>query len=252
MKWECLTSPQLDKIDRKTPVVLNIGAIEQHGAHLPLITDALIGQHFTDCIDKQINDKVLILPQISVCCSEHHMDFAGTLTVRHETFIAYLSDVIGSVIKHRFQNIILFNSHGGNLAIGQAILEKLAHRHPDTKFFMLTWWKIAAEQLKQIQESDFGGVGHACEFETSLLMQIAPHLIDKDKIKDTKPQSIFAWANSDMLTAGQASHQTSMKNLTAGTGVFGTPSLATKEKGEKITACVVKEFVKILTDIYQK
>ncbi|WP_417624286.1 creatininase family protein [Paremcibacter congregatus] len=252
MKWHKLTSPKLGKMDRSTPVVLNIGAIEQHGPHLPLETDALIGQYFTDRMEQDLGDKVLILPQIAVCCSEHHMSFPGSLTVRHETLLSYVSDVLQSVVSHGFRNVILFNSHGGNLAIGQVIMEKLGHRHPDVNFFMLTWWKVAGPQLKEIQESNFGGVGHACEFETSMLMYFAPELIDKDQIKDTKLQTVHEWADADMLVAGKASHQRSMAELTAGTGVFGSPSYATREKGQKIVDCVTEELVKILTDIYQK
>lgn len=96
MKWQELSSPRLDAVDRNTPVIFNIAAIEQHGPHLPLDTDALIGRHFTDRIDAELGDQVLILPQLPVCCSRHHMAFAGTLTVRHETFLAYITDLLGS------------------------------------------------------------------------------------------------------------------------------------------------------------
>ena len=252
MKWELLTSPKIGQMSRQTPVILNIGAIEQHGPHLPVITDALIGEYFTDRIDSALGNEVLILPQVSICCSEHHMSFPGTLTVSHETFMAYVSDILKSVVAHGFTNIILFNSHGGNLAIGQVIMEKLGHRHPEINFFMLTWWKVAAAELKLIQESDFGGVGHACELETSMLMAIAPDLIDVDKIKDTKLQTIHEWADADMLTAGKASHQRSMKDLTAGTGVFGAPSFATAEKGQKIVDIVSQELITIVADIFKK
>jgi len=187
MKWELLTSPRLAAIDRRTPVVLNIGAIEQHGGHLPLVTDALIGRHFTDRIDESLGEGVLTLPQIAVCCSRHHMQFPGTLTVRHETFLAYLTDILESVAAHGFRNIVLLNSHGGNLAIGQVALEAFGNDHPEVEIHLLTWWQIARDELLALQESGFGGVGHACEFETSLVQLIAPELIDAQAASDQLP-----------------------------------------------------------------
>jgi creatinine amidohydrolase len=198
MKWDLLTSPRLGAIDRRTPVMLNIGAIEQHGGHLPLVTDALIGRHFTDRIDAALGERVLILPQIAVCCSRHHMLFPGTLTVRHETFLAYLTDMLESVVAHGFTNIVLFNSHGGNLAIGQVALEAFGNDHPEIELYLLTWWKIAADELASIQESGFGGVGHACEFETSLIQLIAPELIDEAAAIDQLPIHAHDWAVADM------------------------------------------------------
>ena len=252
MRWENLTSPALDAFDRNTPVVLNIGAIEQHGAHLPLVTDALIGRHFTGLVDDVLGDDVLILPQVAICCSEHHMSFAGSLTLTHETMLAYVSDVLSSVIAHGFTNIILFNSHGGNLAIGQVIMEKLGHRYPDVDFFMLTWWKLAPEALRALQESEFGGVGHACEFETSMLLHIAPELVDLDAAQDTPLQTSFTWADADLLTGSRGSHQRSMAELTAHTGVFGAPSYATADKGKKIIDIVTDEFVMMLRDSFAR
>lgn len=249
MKWETLTSPMLDALDRDTPVILNIGAIEQHGPHLPLATDALIGRHFTDRIDAEMGEEVLILPQIAVCCSRHHMAFAGTLTVRHETFLAYLTDMLAAVVAHGFRKIILFNSHGGNLAIGQVALESFGNDFPEIDIFLLTWWRIAAEALAKIQESDFGGVGHACEFETSLVQMIAPELVRIDRAVDQLPVHDFHWAAADLLQGGRAAHHRNMHQLSAGTGVSGCPSLASPEKGRAISDAVTRVALSMLRDI---
>ncbi len=249
MKWQELSSPRLDAVDRNTPVILNIAAIEQHGPHLPLDTDALIGRHFTDRIDAELGDQVLILPQLPVCCSRHHMAFAGTLTVRHETFLAYITDLLGSVAAHGFRNIVIFNSHGGNLAIGQVVLESFGNDHPEVELFMLTWWKIAAEELTKIQETEFGGVGHACEFETSLVQMIAPELVEIDVAVDQLPVHDFHWAAADLLHAGRAAHHRNMHQLSAGTGVSGCPSRASPGKGQAISDAVTRAAVSMLRDI---
>jgi len=115
MYWRNLTSKEFEGIDRTTPVILPIGAVEQHGPHLNVETDVLIAEYFCDKLNTEISDDVLILPSIAVCASAHHMDFAGSLTVSHETLIRYIKEVLGSVLANGFQNIIIFNGHGGRL-----------------------------------------------------------------------------------------------------------------------------------------
>ncbi len=83
---EKLNLQKIDKLHRHIPVILPMGAVEQHGPHLPVVTDALIGQYFCYCLDQKIQDEVLIRPPVAIGCSRHHMDFAGTLTVSHSTF----------------------------------------------------------------------------------------------------------------------------------------------------------------------
>src|SRR3546814_5719399 len=133
-----------------------------------------------------------------VCSSDlHHMDFGGTLTIRHETMLAYVCDVLQSALAQGFRTVVLFNSHGGNEAIGRVIVEKLGHSHPAAQVAMLTWWTVARDALRDIQESGFGGVGHACEFETSLLMHFAPHLVETQAIADPQMPQPYCWAKTD-------------------------------------------------------
>ncbi|MFK4048009.1 creatininase family protein, partial [Roseomonas mucosa] len=73
MYWEDLTWPELDRTSRTTPVVLNLASIEQHGPHLPLSTDSAIGGFFMQKLDEALGSSVLVLPQVKVCCSAHHM-----------------------------------------------------------------------------------------------------------------------------------------------------------------------------------
>src|SRR3546814_5536088 len=76
---------------------------------------------------------------------------------------------------------------------------------------MLTWWTVARDALRDIQESGFGGVGHACEFETSLLMHFAPHLVETQAIADTQMPQPYCWAKTDMLNATSGLLYSSMK-----------------------------------------
>lgn len=249
MKWEKLTTLEIDALDRSIPVILNIAAIEQHGPHLPLETDARIGAHFLNELDARHSGKVLILPQVAVCASAHHMSFAGTLTVQHTTLLAYVSDILSSVAAHGFRNILLFNSHGGNQAIGQVILESFGAKHPDCRIAMLTWWRIATEALLEVQESGFGGVGHACEFETSLMLLIDPASVRKDRVPGYSHVMTHDWANSDLLRGGRGALFRTMAEISGGSGVVGDPSLASAEKGNTITRIVVDSLTEIINSI---
>ena len=250
MNWDQLTSPEIDALDRSIPVILPVAAIEQHGLHLPLATDRMIVEYFCQQLDKDIPDRILILPTMSVGCSEHHMDFTGSLTLQHDTFLRQAEDILGSVAKHGFKNLIIYNSHGGNLGISQVIVEHFGHRHPECRIVLATWWKITGDALFELNETGEGGVGHAGEFETSLMMLIAPELVHHDKIEGKKNQQSFEWANGDMIRGPKASLYRSMKAMTP-IGVFGDVRMVSAEKGQKITDIAVDALKKIVLDLYQ-
>lgn len=252
MRWEDLTWMEFERIDRSTPVVMNLAAIEQHGPHLPVSTDSSIGGFFMEELDRRLDEKILVLPQVKVCCSSHHMDFPGTLSVRHETLVSYVGDILESVVTHGFCNLILVNSHGGNRAIGQVILEKFGAAHQDCNIVFLTWWHLAARKLEAIQESGFTGLGHACEFETALMMHAAPNTVHTELISGQNYIPGFPWADADMLVSSPASHYRTIKDVSGGTGVLGDPSLASAEKGARITEAVMEDLIEVVTAIRAK
>ena len=128
MLWEEISSQNHASIDRDIPVLINIGSIEQHGPALPVVVDSLIGWDLCLEINKRILNEVLVLPQIKICYSQHHMDFPGTLTVSHETLISYLSEILESVISQGYRNILILNSHGGNQGVMQVSIEKIGNK----------------------------------------------------------------------------------------------------------------------------
>ncbi|MTI16457.1 creatininase family protein [Rhodobacteraceae bacterium RKSG542] len=249
MKWEELTSPKIAALDKSIPVVMNIAAIEQHGPHLPLATDALIGEHFISRLNAERGEQVLVLPQIKVCCSRHHMDFAGTLTASHTTLLEYISEIAASVFQAGFQTFVLLNSHGGNQAIGQVAVEKIGADYPDRQVALATWWSLAREELKALSESGPFGTGHACELETSLIQLIAPHLVEAPVPDGLHYERMFAQADGDMLSAGSASLYRSMKEISGGSGVVGAVETASAEKGQRISDIVTAQLVRFVDEL---
>ena len=163
MIWEELNSGQVDRLDKSIPVIVNLSATEQHGPHLPLGTDRMIGDHFCRKLNERMPDRMLLLPNLSIGYSRHHMDFPGTLSLSHSTLIAQLEELAQSVFSHGFRKFIVFNSHGGNQALGQVFLEKMGHTYPDGHFIFINWFRLVTDKLRKLSESGPGGVGHAGE-----------------------------------------------------------------------------------------
>jgi creatinine amidohydrolase len=238
MRWSELNSRQFTKLARETLCVLPIGAIEQHGPHLPVATDYLIATALAERLDGACSEKLLVMPGLAVTCSAHHLAFAGTLSIEHDAFLTLISHVIESAAKHGFRRFFLLNAHGGNIAVGGVAAEQLAAKLPECDVVFATWFRAAAERLRPLVEGEFPAVGHACEFETSLILALRPELVDHAAIVDDgiPPQSSLLRA--DLLSGASSVRSLPFEKITKH-GVFGKPSLATGEKGQAILDIVV-------------
>lgn len=245
MKWERLSSAQLHAFSRDAVVVLPVGAVEQHGPHLPLATDSLIAEGLAAALDQACGGTLLVLPAERIGCSEHHMSFPGSLTHAHETFAAAVLETLGSVIRHGFGRILVLNAHGGNQAIGGVIAEKAAERWPQAEVAFTSWWRVAAGALQDIVEGEYPSVGHACEFETSLMLLFEPSLVDMSQAQDDGIPTAAGPLRGDLLGAAAATLPRSFDRFTRH-GVFGRPTLASVEKGEKIAQCVTEALQSLL------
>ena len=106
MVWDQLTTGETEKINKALPVVILLCATEQHGPHLPLSTDRNIGEHFLQKLNRILENEVVLLPTIPIGCSEHHMDFSGSLTFKHTTFKILVEEMVDSMCVHGFTNFL--------------------------------------------------------------------------------------------------------------------------------------------------
>jgi creatinine amidohydrolase len=248
MFWRSLTAPEINSLDRNLPVVLPLAAIEQHGPHLPVETDTRIAEGL--CVDTaaRLPDGAVFLPVLSVGCSSHHLALGGTLSLSHEAWLAAVESIAASVFAQGFQTMVLFNAHGGNQAIGQVALEKLGHAYPGRTLALVTWWKLAAENLAALSETGPGGVGHACEFETSLMLHYCPQSVRTGLLPERGNQPTYPWAEGDMLRGAEVALYRDLKAMTTD-GTYGEPMAASAAKGQKLAQLVSERFARILADL---
>jgi len=249
MKLAELSSPEVALLPRDTVVVIPVASIEQHGPHLPVGTDAFIGQGVVDALDEACGGGLLVVPMLSWCVSEHHMHFPGTLTVTHETFLNAVMQVVDSLHRHGFRRFVIANSHGGNRAVGGVVAEKAASAWPDAVVIFESWFQLAAARLGPLVEGAYPSVGHACEFETSLMLLLHPHLVDMGKARDDGPTDDRAPFRGDLLGGASATWSRPFHVITE-RGVFGRPGLASVEKGRQIMDVTVAELVAMLESAF--
>lgn len=248
MNWQELASSDFAAIDRATPVLLPVAAIEQHGPHLPLATDRMIAEYFAEQLNAKLGSGVLTLPTVAVGCSDHHMDFAGSLTLRQETFVDVCAQMLDGTRRHGFRNFLVLNAHGGNQGACQVMLERFGADHQDCQIAVATWWRAASEALSALNQTGPGGVGHACEFETSLMLLIAPQLVRMEAVEPRANVPTFDWAEGDLLRSPRVAIFRTMKQMTPN-GAYGEPAQATAAKGRQIAEIVCETLSVVIRDL---
>jgi creatinine amidohydrolase len=160
-------------------VVLPVGAVEQHGPHLPVGTDYFAVEHIARAAAAELVGRVpaLVAPALPFGCSQHHLPFGGTLSLSTETYYRTLRDLAESLIVSGFRRIFILNGHGGNNELIQLVARDLALQHP-AHLAAASYWTIAWDALVAAEAHAHAGLpGHAGAFETALMLALRPALV---------------------------------------------------------------------------
>jgi len=229
MQLADLTWPQVQALARNLPVIVPIAAMEQHGDHLPLYTDSYLLQEILRRIDLTDRDRVLIAPLQWLGNSHHHRDFPGTLSAEPRLYLDLLRGLVSNLIADGFQRILVLNGHGGNEVPGQqALFEMRQAERTRTDLLLLfsSYWKLASGTGDSSHEWQQQEMGHACEWETSLMLCLAPHLVgDYRRAKPVDQRGSFLPAYRPWVTQDRSR-----------IGHIGYPHLASADKGEHLFA----------------
>jgi creatinine amidohydrolase len=158
------------------------------------------------------------------------------------------SEILGSIADAGFRRFIVLNSHGGNISALDVVLTMCRVKYPQTRMVGVTYWNAAAEQLQLLRDSAKGGMGHACELETSLVLALRPSLVRTDLLQPDGRWSISRFLSKDMLEGGSAGVFRSFSEISANGGV-GDPRTASAEKGKKFLSAIVTQLSELVRDL---
>ncbi|WP_426957384.1 creatininase family protein [Muricoccus radiodurans] len=241
VRWERLTAAEINEwAARDATVMLPVAALEQHGPHLPVWTDSLIG-HAT-CIraaEMVAQDApAIVLPPMWQGISEHHLPFGGTISLDFKAMRAVLDCVARSIMAGGFRKLFLVNSHGGNIDPLAVIAREMGAEF-GIPVVTATVHGAAASEIAKILDTQ-PGTQHACEAETSLWLALEPGAVRRDRIPDP----------IEGMSVGGSAYQRfwSFAERAPVTGVRGDPRAATAEKGEKLLAAMAEGLARGLRD----
>ncbi len=234
----------LDKTDGV--IILPIGAIEQHGHHLPVITDTLLVTHILDATLRQLPETVRAwaLPPINYGKSNEHAAFPGTITLSAQTLSAILHEIAEGVRRAGFRRLALINGHGGNVAVLDATARDIRAATGLMCFCLQPALLVDAPFAISAEERRFGI--HAGELETSMVLSIQPELVKMDQAVRHFPD--FPQSDTPLFLFGSASAAWLTQDWSP-TGVFGDATLGTPEKGQAVIAAAVERLVALIAQI---
>lgn len=219
---------------RTDTALIPVGAVEQHGPHLPLGTDAMLGEALACRIADSIGD-ALVAPVISLGCSTEHMSFPGTVSVPQEVLIDQLRACVQSLEHHGFAYAVLLPTHGGNIAPINAAVPELANECNDIEIIPvadLHWYmELLNRALREAGVDIEEPIAHAGASETALMLALYPSLVDTDAAASGHEGDL---SYARLLRDG-------MEGITEN-GVLGDPTVATRRVGEQMVDVLVGEF----------
>ena len=232
-EWRKLRADELrDRAKQDAIVVLPVASMEQHGPHLPVEVDSMLGETVAARTAAKVaarGQPIVVLPVLWTGLSEHHMSFGGTITLDNAAFAAVVEGVVRSVLRHGFKKIVLLNAHGGNENALRSITDDLTPKL-GVPIVQFTYWYAAAVAIAKILETQ-GGLSHACEAETSMMMAVRPELVAEDRIPLTKSNTLNEGGAGDIPSGVYRWRSIGSRSAS---GVIGNPEAASREKGERL------------------
>jgi creatinine amidohydrolase len=248
-RYEEFTWPEIrDAVAQQRVVVLPVGTVEQHGPHLPLVTDVLTATELSRGAVSSIPDEAILMPPVYYSFNEHHLDFPGTIAVAGDTVIQYVTGIGTSLAHHGFRKILIVNGHGSNVPFLDIAARNITNGS-EAICAMVSWWSLVPRELfTELRESEFpGGMAHACELETSVLLHLRPDLVQMDQAqKDIHfaRTEYFYW---DLQTPSPVFFQEWFSRYSH-TGTVGDPTKASAEKGRRFAEAVSQRMVALIRE----
>lgn len=217
--------------------VLAVGSTEYHGDHLPYGTDTMVAQYLAEEVARRV-EGLLVLPPLPYGMSLHYASFPVAVSLTTETLMRVLREVFGSLLGHGIVRLLIVNGHDGNMAALESAAREFRVEHPEMRIAVLdAWWQTAGELVPEGTFEVWGGLGHAGEGETSMMLAVAPELVDMSKAIGVVP-----------VLPAHVQLKWVFRELTP-YGVTGDPTKATAQKGRLMQEALVDLLVGFLEEM---
>lgn len=240
--------------EKEKVILMPIGHTEQHAYHLPLSVDTIIIEAIANGTVNVNQGIGYTLPIMPYGVSTHREAFAGTMNAGGRAFEDFWLAVVDALVARGFDRFYLMSGHGGNSSFLINVVKYAGDRHK--RIFCATAWLhtsgpggVAA--LEKYRESKIGGMGHACELETSMMLALRPDLVYMDRVRDdtdfvTTPNYYMDWVEGGALVANPPWDDDSVY------GAYGAGSLGTQEKGRVWLEAAIAEKLEHVHEIHEQ
>ncbi|MGD9412986.1 MAG: creatininase family protein, partial [Desulfobacterales bacterium] len=242
--WGELTWRQArTRIKKMDVALLPVGAVEQHGPHLPLDTDAFDADYLARRVAEACSDpKPLVLPPISYGVSYHHADFTGTVSISNDTLAKMIYEIGMSVSRNGICKLVIINGHGGNSPTLNYAAQMI---NRDARIFVcVDTGETSDVDIDKIVETP--NDVHAGEIETSTGLAVRPQLVQMDRAKKQIPK--FSSRYLDFTSKRGVLWYAYTRKISP-SGVMGDPTKASAAKGERIWEIMIAHLVSLVEDL---
>ncbi len=242
------TSEELkEAASRNTVLLLPVGQTEQHGKHLPVVTDVMLGERIAFAAAERAAPEVpvLVMPSLWAGYSSAEVKkWTGTISLSIETFISMVTEICGSLIEMGFKKLVLVNSHGNHPGALEVAVRKIGDMY-GVYIALTSTFVIAKDKIAPLLKAGPGGSCHGGEYETSLMLYLAEELVKKEKFTGEdvlRIKSAFYPGRVFISTWGRQKSKT---------GIFGDPVAASADTGKKIFEATAEAYAEFLKEYYE-
>jgi creatinine amidohydrolase len=214
-----------------------IAACEQHSRHLPVYTDTILVTGVAEGVEQRLPKQVLLLPTLWFGASHHHLRFGGTLSADVDVHIDMLCELVQPLLDDGYKRVMILNGHGGNIDTMQVALRRLQPSYRQCQLTAASYWDLAQQELAKLADGPRKTMGHACEYETSMVLALRPELVRREEIKDDPAPSEPALRG--LYLAEDMRQRTDH-------GAVGYPEQASAEKGRACLNAAIERTAEVV------
>ncbi len=250
---ECTWTEVEEAVKAGALCLLPFGQVEEHGKHLPLKTDWRIAEEVAERAARAVEEEipVVLLPCVwTGYTGEALRRWPGTISLRPETFLDLACDLLESLVRMGFRKIVIVNCHGHNQELLCLAARKILDAHPRVMVAVTNPLQIAREELRKLRRSEIGGISHAGEFETAVMMALGERVVREEFTDRDRIRYRSEFVGGDGLEGSKVFWST-WTYAHSEAGGLGDPTVAEPETGEKMLRAIASAYKRFLLEFFR-